>query len=685
MAISIQECDYWKDFFRIYHDLPILWSTPNKRKPKHLKDRALNILLRKYREVEPSATINAVKSLLKNLRTQFRYELRLALDHELKNDNNTDAYNPSLWFFHALNFLRSEEMEILKVKRNNSNEHPATVNGPENSIELYCKSLMMALRKLDTEQLTYAKYHIACVLKYGRIGLLSYQWPQWCVDDAENETVSNFVNGHTMDANEGFNEDIAEYVTGYRIKHENQLMEDLTEQDTFPSSPYNALKDGSFTDEKNMIEEDIQVVNFAMDDKFDSIESADLFPSSEYTLATMACHPPDGNTVSTENIEITVIDMEDVSGSSAQDACQDPIDEETANDYVDLSPSEASHPERIFRRQCRAHVSEYVNNVVPTYNDEEFLENFRIGRQLVQMLCLHLETTDAYKKLKGHGGYEAISAQTHVLAFLWFLGHEKVTYRDVANRFSLSVSCLHDVIWRVSESILSMEQQVIVHPDEEKKCLSSLFFASLCNISGVIGCVGGTQIKIDKPVENAERYFLQRGYYSIQLQAIIDENMRFVDVFIEYPGEPELLPFIKSVCHEPYCLLGGSAYPCLPQLLVPYCSEGIPLTDTEKAFNGRIEAVTSKYDRIFLFLKQRFRQLLHLKGRHLSRVVKLIKVCCILHNLMPMEDIAQFESEIDYQNHTPIPATFTYASLDQLKSELFLGQRRRDLVCANCS
>uniref|UniRef100_A0A182VBG9 FHA domain-containing protein n=1 Tax=Anopheles merus TaxID=30066 RepID=A0A182VBG9_ANOME len=40
--------------------------------------------------------------------------------------------------------------------------------------------------------------------------------------------------------------------------------------------------------------------------------------------------------------------------------------------------------------------------------------------------------------LYGHGGYEAISPQTHVLSFLWFLGHDKTSYRDVASQFNLS-------------------------------------------------------------------------------------------------------------------------------------------------------------------------------------------------------------------------------------------------------
>uniref|UniRef100_A0A182QKG1 DDE Tnp4 domain-containing protein n=1 Tax=Anopheles farauti TaxID=69004 RepID=A0A182QKG1_9DIPT len=199
------------------------------------------------------------------------------------------------------------------------------------------------------------------------------------------------------------------------------------------------------------------------------------------------------------------------------------------------------------------------------------------------------------------------------------------------------------------------------------------------------GCIGGTQIRIDKPVEDAERYLLRKGYYAIQLQAIIDENLRFVDVFVEYPGEPELIEYIREICGEPYCLLGGTAYPCLRQLLVPYRKA---TTAAQKAFNERLQMVLVGHYNIFIRLKQRFRQLFHLKGRNMHSVVKLIKVCCILHNLAAPDELERIALKADEHREEAIASApvFIYAFKDESQSEIFNGQRKRDIICAsNCT
>lgn len=146
---------------------------------------------------------------------------------------------------------------------------------------------------------------------------------------------------------------------------------------------------------------------------------------------------------------------------------------------------------------------------MPEYSESEFVRQFRMGRETVRRLCNHLEQENAFKKLKGeygllrqgattdnlnyfpsslgHGGYVAISVETHVLAFLWFLGQKKVSYRNVAEQFQLSLSCVHDVIWRVCDGLLNLEPTGFKQLDDTAKALSACQFGEHCSIPNVIG------------------------------------------------------------------------------------------------------------------------------------------------------------------------------------------------------
>uniref|UniRef100_A0A182NN07 MADF domain-containing protein n=1 Tax=Anopheles dirus TaxID=7168 RepID=A0A182NN07_9DIPT len=575
--MSQEDCNFWSDFIEIYRTLPVLWSKAHESEPKHLRDRALNILLRKHRERVPSTTIAEIRRLLKTLRAEYRFELRAALEYERATGNGVEYYDSALWYFETLDFLQPEELENLKLeleeaeeKYNASPDSSHVTNNThivntDSDVHIYCMSLEKSLRKLSQQQLRYAKSYIDRVVYCGIMGILSHDWPN--IDVTVVEKALNTE--PTKDLTEETHHEVRKVPIPSSVK---RLKIDL----------HNSQR-----------------------------EYADR--------SAVLCSVHDNvKQISDEREECLMEQDEDIPSDN---------DEE-----------------------YKLHDTDAVSN----FDDEEFVLNFRLGRDLVQKLCHHMEMTPEYKKMRGHGGYEAISAQAHVLAFLWFLGQEKATYRDVAKQFNLSVSCVKHVISRVTDVVLGMAANGLGLPNEERKMKSSQVFSTLSNIPCTIGCVGGTQIRIDKPVDDAERYLLRKGYYAIQLQAIIDENFHFVDVFVEYPGEPELIESIREMCGEQYCLVGGTAYPCLHQLLVPYRSNGKPLTVTQNTFNERLETVLKRYYSIFLRLKQRFRQLYHLKGRNMNSVVKLIKVCCMLHNLAAAEELEQIASKTDEQREEAI-------------------------------
>lgn len=88
-------------------------------------------------------------------------------------------------------------------------------------------------------------------------------------------------------------------------------------------------------------------------------------------------------------------------------------------------------------------------------------------------------------------------------------------------------------------------------------------------------------------------------------------------------------------------ILGDSAYPCLRNLLTPYKDNG-NLTATERNFNMKLSHCRILIEHSFGMLKQKFRQLYHLKLRDISLICHFIRACCVLHNLcLDVEEICE--------------------------------------------
>jgi len=60
-------------------------------------------------------------------------------------------------------------------------------------------------------------------------------------------------------------------------------------------------------------------------------------------------------------------------------------------------------------------------------------------------------------------GRPTITAEKHVFAYLWFVGHqsEHHTYKDVADRFGVTLSALFNIITPVTDFLLSMVAIII--------------------------------------------------------------------------------------------------------------------------------------------------------------------------------------------------------------------------------
>lgn len=82
-----------------------------------------------------------------------------------------------------------------------------------------------------------------------------------------------------------------------------------------------------------------------------------------------------------------------------------------------------------------------------------------------------------------------ITAEKHILCYLWFIGHESSSYRDVADRFGVTLSALYNIITRVTIFILSMAHDIIKYPTLDEKEETAAFYYQKKGFPGIIGNV----------------------------------------------------------------------------------------------------------------------------------------------------------------------------------------------------
>ncbi|KAF2892073.1 hypothetical protein ILUMI_14100 [Ignelater luminosus] len=211
----------------------------------------------------------------------------------------------------------------------------------------------------------------------------------------------------------------------------------------------------------------------------------------------------------------------------------------------------------------------FFEETVPQYR-EEFLEHFRIDRHSVETLAGQFENSEYYKHHSGQ--YGKLNAFQHILIFLWFVGHQTASFRDVADRFSITISSLFRVIRRVTHFVSNLLPQ-------KKNEIEQHFRQT--GFPGVVGAIDESHIKIDKPSNDPESYINRKGYYSIQIR------------------------------------LCDSGYPLLPNLLTPFRDWG-HLTRPQRNYNLKLAQNRYIIEHCFELLKQKFRQLYHVKLRSIT-------------------------------------------------------------------
>lgn len=133
---------------------------------------------------------------------------------------------------------------------------------------------------------------------------------------------------------------------------------------------------------------------------------------------------------------------------------------------------------------------------------------------------------------------------------------------------------------------------------------------------------------------------MQYTFIFLQVQLVCDHHLRIRDIFTGYPGSVHdarvfrtspLNETLEEKCGE-FHLLGDSAYPLSKNLMTPFPDRGL-LNRLQINYNMQHSINRVKIEHCNGVLKQKWRQLYHVKLRDIRLIVNFIRACCVLHNL----------------------------------------------------
>ena len=239
-------------------------------------------------------------------------------------------------------------------------------------------------------------------------------------------------------------------------------------------------------------------------------------------------------------------------------------------------------------------------NPFEAFNNEEFKQRFRFNKQTFQLL-LQLLSSDL-EHCSAKNNFIPPVLQLAVALRFYATGNFQMTDGDL---IGLSQPSVCRIVARVSISIASKKQHFIQFPPETERLVIKQQFKNVGGIPGVVGCIECSHIPISSPGgENAEIFRNRKGHFSVNVQAVCDPSLRFINLVCRWPGSThDSRIFDNSALRAMLenneiegILLGDGGYACRHYMLTPLHN---PTTSKERKYNQAHIKTRGKVERMF--------------------------------------------------------------------------------------
>jgi len=188
-----------------------------------------------------------------------------------------------------------------------------------------------------------------------------------------------------------------------------------------------------------------------------------------------------------------------------------------------LAQQQRLHKPRVFRDRTQP---------LDCMDDDELISRYRLPRMCITELCDLLATE--LQRTTARSCALPVSTQVLVALRFYATGSMQRVAGDLHGISQPSVSrCVH----AVSRLLTCNASSYIKFPtDESSQRKTMADFYKIAAFPNVLGCVDGTQIPILSPAINENIYVCRKGFHSLNVQAICNAQMCFINIVAKYPG-----------------------------------------------------------------------------------------------------------------------------------------------------
>uniref|UniRef100_A0A8C3PC11 Putative nuclease HARBI1 n=1 Tax=Chrysemys picta bellii TaxID=8478 RepID=A0A8C3PC11_CHRPI len=287
--------------------------------------------------------------------------------------------------------------------------------------------------------------------------------------------------------------------------------------------------------------------------------------------------------------------------------------------------------------------------VMEVWDDEQWLQNFRMRKATFMGLCEELAPTLQCKDTRLRA---VLPVEKRVAIAVRKLATPD-SYRSVANQSGVGKLTVGIVLMQVYKAITCILLRRTVTLGNVQEIVDGFAQMGFSNCGGVID---GTHIPILGPPHLGSEYVNRKGYFSMVLQALVDHRGHFIDINTGWPGKvhdtrifrntwlfrkmqagtffPEWKIMVGEV-EMPIVILGDPAYPLMPWLMKPYTGS---LDSSKERFNYRLSRCQMTVECAFGRLKGRWRSLYGKLDLAENSIPTVISACCALHNICEGKD-----------------------------------------------
>ena len=321
------------------------------------------------------------------------------------------------------------------------------------------------------------------------------------------------------------------------------------------------------------------------------------------------------------------------------------------------------------------------------FPEEEFRKAFRMGRVTFEAICEELNSVIAKEDTTLRN---AIPVKQRVAVCLWRLATGD-PLSVVSKRFGLGISTCHKLILEVCTAIKRvLMPKYLQWPNAVTLRDVKGEFENISGIPNVVGSMFTSHVPIIAPKMSVSAYFnkkhTERNHktsYSVTVQGVVDHRGVFTDVCIGWPGSmgnDQVLE--KSALFQRanngglnlsgVWIVGGSGYPLLDWILVPYMKQN--LTWTQHAFNEKIGEVRRVAKDAFGRLKGRWGCLRKRTEVKLQDLPLVLGACCVLHNICELKneemdpELLKVDEDDDVDDDVVVEPEVALRSVSSLKA-----------------